>query len=178
MKKILCLFLILLIMSTHTEPTSTLPKSVDKVIIETPIYKEEHIEKQLPSEVYDIPEDIVDICVDVANLYDMNCELLMAVCWVESRCNPTAQSNAGARGIMQVIPKWHKDRMSRLGVTDLFDARQCILVGADYLNDLMQYYSVGEALTVYNTGRCDGEINSYARDVMEVASNIMQLHYI
>ena len=38
--------------------------------------------------------------------------LILAVMAVESRYNPVAESNMGAKGLMQVIPKFHADKLS------------------------------------------------------------------
>ena len=38
-------------------------------------------------------------------------------------------------GLMQIQPKWHEDRMRRLGVTDLLDPEQNVRVGADLLSE-------------------------------------------
>lgn len=77
-------------------------------------------------------------------------DLLKAVIWAESRCNPRALSPKGARGLMQLMPA-----TARLyGVTDAFDPAQNVRAGARYLRDLLAYFSgnLELALAAYNAG--------------------------
>ena len=66
---------------------------------------------------------------------------------------------------MQIQEQWHRDRMERLGVTDLTDPFGNFRVGCDYLAELMGRYSLEEALTAYNSGR-PGK-SRYASAVLE-----------
>lgn len=61
--------------------------------------------------------------------------------------------------------KWHYDRMSRLGVTDLLDPSENFLVGCDFISELLGKYSTQEALTAYNSGRPG--YSRYSYDVLE-----------
>lgn len=79
-----------------------------------------------------------EICEEIALLYDLEPEWLMAMCVKESQCDPEA-FNGVDRGIIQVCEKWHKARMKRLGVTNLNDPYQCVLVAADFLAELIEY---------------------------------------
>lgn len=56
-------------------------------------------------------------------------------------------------GYMQVYEKWHIDRMERLGVNDLKNPYQNVLVGIDYLAELIEKYgTIQDALATYNYG--------------------------
>lgn len=77
-------------------------------------------------------------------------ELLHAVVMVESNYNPNAISDAGAQGLMQLIPA----TASRYGVTDSLDPRQNLSGGAAYLRDLLEMFNfnLNLALAAYNAG--------------------------
>jgi soluble lytic murein transglycosylase-like protein len=76
--------------------------------------------------------------------------LIRAVIWAESRCNPRARSPKGAQGLMQLMPATARE----YGVTDAFDPLQNIRAGARYLRDLMGLFSgnLELALAAYNAG--------------------------
>lgn len=76
-------------------------------------------------------------------------ELLKAVCVAESRMNPRAVSEAGAEGLMQIMPA----TQTALGVTDPFDPAQSIRGGATYLARMFKDFgSYKLAVAAYNAG--------------------------
>ena len=91
-------------------------------------------------------------------------ELALAVIWRETTFRNVVGDNGNSFGYMQVQPRWHGDRMARLGVTDLMDPFGNFRVGCDYLADLLKDYDLPTALTFYNTGS-PGH-NQYADDVI------------
>lgn len=83
--------------------------------------------------------------------------LVYSVIEVESDFNKDCISDMGESvGLMQVQEKWHKDRMKKLGVTNLLDPYENTLVGIDLLDELIDKYGIEGGLSVYNTGRPDG----------------------
>ena len=66
---------------------------------------------------------------------------------------------------MQIQPRWHEERMERLGVTDLSDPYSNFRVGCDFLAELLSKYTLEEALTAYNSGKAGK--SEYATSVME-----------
>lgn len=56
-------------------------------------------------------------------------------------------------GYMQIMQKWHEDRMEAVGATDLLDPYQNIRVGVDYMKELIDRYgTIQDALAAYNHG--------------------------
>ena len=96
----------------------------------------------------------------------------------ESNFEPNKIGDGGKSfGLMQVQPRWHSERMERLGCTDLLDPYQNIVVALDYLEELMVRYNydLAKALTAYNRGHYDGEITEYAISVMANAEEYIDL---
>lgn len=56
-------------------------------------------------------------------------------------------------GYMQVMQKWHEERMEEVGVEDLLNPYNNIRVGVDYIGELIDRYgTIQDALTAYNYG--------------------------
>lgn len=98
---------------------------------------------------YDLQELLWAACEETGCPY----ELALAVIFRESTYRNVNGDNGNSIGYMQVQPRWHQERMERLGVTDLSDPLSNFRVGCDLLAELIDRYgSVESALTCYNTG--------------------------
>lgn len=91
-------------------------------------------------------------------------ELALAVIRKETGFQNVMGDNGNSYGYMQIQPRWHEDRMERLGVTDLTDPYSNFRVGCDFLAELLSKYTLEEALTAYNSGK-PGK-SEYATSVM------------
>jgi len=127
----------------------------------------------------DVPTEVVEISEDLGAQYDICPELIQAICFKESSFQPDAE-NGGCVGMMQIYPEWHRERMDRLESTDLFDTRQNMTVGVDYLAELIgQYEDVSIALMMYNGNSSAedvlaglGEISDYADEVLAISAEL------
>ena len=91
-----------------------------------------------------------EACIEYGEQYGICPEILESIIEAESRGRPDVK-NSSCCGLMQVSVKWHKDRMERLGVTDIFDERGNILVAADYLAELFEkYHEASLVLDIYH----------------------------
>lgn len=101
--------------------------------------------------------------------------LILAVMAVESRFNPIAESEFGAKGLMQVIPKHHWDKVEELGgVQAVLDPMNNILIGARILKEyIRQSGSVETALQIYN-GALSDTTNQYAQKVIAEQDRLRQ----
>ena len=89
--------------------------------------------------VYDVPLDlelqlhIIQVCED----YHIAPSIVIAMIERETQFDADAiGDNCHSFGLMQIQQKWHQKRMDKLGVTDLMDPYQNVLVGIDYLAEL------------------------------------------
>lgn len=125
----------------------------------------------------------IEACEKYGEEYGICPELLMAIAEAESSGNPNAE-NGSCKGLMQVSEKWHKDRMHRLGVEDLFDESGNILVATDYLYELFKKYEdVGMVLMVYNGDsnakdymQGTADLSKYATKILERSTRLEELH--
>lgn len=97
----------------------------------TPITKEEEIE------ISDVP--YADLFMRYAPQIDWEWQLLAALCWEESHFNPKAHSAAGAKGLMQLMPKTAR----RYGLNDstIWEPEDNIRAGVEYIARLQHIYS-------------------------------------
>lgn len=109
-------------------------------------------------------------------------ELIEATIERESRWNPNAV-NDDCMGLMQISEHWHRERMERLGVTDLFDPYDNILVGVDYMAELFEKYEdPGMVLMVYNGDsrakdlQATGNLSEYAEWILTRSAELEREH--
>lgn len=85
-----------------------------------------------------------------AEAYPFN---LMSFDWDGEALRWDASCKEGSTGYMQVLPKWHKERMRRLNVDNVENPYFNVLVGVDYLAELQERFDTeAEVLTAYNYG--------------------------
>ncbi|MDR2688704.1 MAG: transglycosylase SLT domain-containing protein [Azoarcus sp.] len=99
--------------------------------------------------------------------------LLVAMMAVESSFNPFAESRVGAQGLMQVIPRFHLDKLSSdMGEDALFDPVINVRVGALVLYEgLNRYGSLQTALQYYG-GAMNDPAAAYARKVLAMKQRL------
>lgn len=97
------------------------------------------------------------LIAEAAQRYKLPPALIRAVIQAESAFDPLAVSTAGAQGLMQLMPALARE----LGVTNVFDPRQNIMAGSQYLSALLgdQKGNLALALASYNAG--PGNVQRY-----------------
>jgi soluble lytic murein transglycosylase-like protein len=103
--------------------------------------------------------------------------LIIAVMAIESRFNPIAESVAGAKGLMQVIPKYHAAKFREFGGDKyaVFDPETNILVGSQILKEyIARTGSVSTALQLY-VGSTTTDDDSYFGKVMNEKQRLQQV---
>lgn len=101
--------------------------------------------------------------------------VLVAVMAIESRFNPFAQGSGGAQGLMQVIPRFHLDKIGAGAQSRhaLFDPRTNIRVGAQVLKEgIVRFGSLHSALQYYCGGLNDPRGAGYAVKVLAVKEQL------
>lgn len=95
-----------------------------------------------------------------ADCFQLDPCLIAALIRVESGFNPRAQSDAGARGLMQVMPntaRWAAGDMGFAGFHPdlLYQPEVSLLIGCWYLADLIREFNgnLVASLAAYNAGR-------------------------
>jgi soluble lytic murein transglycosylase-like protein len=97
------------------------------------------------------------LIAEAARTYGVDARLIAEVMRRESRFNQSAVSPVGACGLMQLMPATARV----FGITDIFDARQNIFGGTQYLRRLLDTYQgdLNRVLAAYNAG--PGAVEKY-----------------
>lgn len=130
-------------------------------------------------DISELPEEIQETCNKYGEEYNICPELIMAIIERESAGNPDAK-NGSCNGLMQISDRWHKDRMERLGVTDIYSVDGNIHVGADYLSELFEKYcDVGIVLMVYHgekNAATKTELSDYADWILTRSAELERMN--
>jgi soluble lytic murein transglycosylase-like protein len=99
--------------------------------------------------------------------------LVLAMISIESSFNPLAESSMGAKGLMQIIPRFHLAKLeAHGGEAAVLDPESNIAVGARILQEYVYRYGTLEAgLQQYNGASRDGSAQ-YAYKVMAERSRL------
>lgn len=100
------------------------------------------------------PEKMQVYTYCVCKQYGVRYDLVVALIEKESGYKFDKVGDDGhSIGYMQIYEECHRDRMERLNVTDLMNPYQNVLVGIDYLSELIERYgTIQDALAAYNYG--------------------------
>jgi soluble lytic murein transglycosylase-like protein len=125
---------------------------------------------------HDVTLDFVRIAYAAGQRIGVDPLLVIAVMAVESRLNPIAESVAGAKGLMQIIPKFHPEKLQEFGgERAIFEPHANIVVGSRILREYIQRTGdVSNGLRIYSGGPLEGE-NSYPARVLDEKRRLQQV---
>lgn len=130
-----------------------------------------------------IEEEYLEYIEEITTEYGIQPELIISIIEHESRGNAGA-SNGGCKGLMQINEKYHKSRMSKLGVNDLYDPYGNILVGVDYIMEMSEIYEDVAAVLMHYHGESnvekrlnEGKLSNYAESILSRSRDLELLHY-
>ena len=161
---------------------TTLLLTQEPVYIETIVREEVIIEvkEELPPLTEE--EVITSYITEVSSIYKVDPYLIDSIVYHESRHIPSAK-NGNCLGLMQVCTTWHMDRAERLGVSDFYDPYSNLLLGVDYISELLNSTDGDVELTLmlYNMNHkqaysmhAKGEVSWYAASVLKRVEDLKQ----
>ena len=137
---------------------------------EPPLDREQRAMTEFIAKRYRVSEAAVASYVSTAyrvgEQYSVDPLLILAVVAVESRYNPVAESVVGAKGLMQVIPKYHLEKlMDHGGEHALLEPEVNILVGTQILREYQRRFRDTETALQAYAGAFDEPTSQYANKV-------------
>lgn len=137
---------------------------------ETPLDREQQALTEFIAKRYRVSEAAIGGYVSAAyragEQYSVDPLLILAVVAVESRYNPVAESLVGAKGLMQVIPKYHLEKLADHGGEEaLLEPEVNILVGTQILREYQRRFRDTETALQAYAGAFDEPTSQYANKV-------------
>ena len=146
-----------------------------------PLDKQQHAVVGYITRKFGVSTDVVQELVKTAYVagkqYGVDPLLVVAIMAVESSFNPIAESFAGAKGLMQIIPKYHPEKFTAYGgEQSAFDPRVNILVGARIVREYLLMAS-GDLFTALQTyaGAPTDRNSAYTHRVLNEKDQLDQL---
>jgi len=149
----------------------TEPGALQAAAVESPLEREQRAVTDYIAKRYRVSDQAVGGYVSLAYQagaqHSVDPLLILAVMAIESRYNPVAESSMGARGLMQVIPKYHLEKLlDHGGEPALLEPAVNITVGAQILREYQRRFRDTEtALQMYG-GALDDAATQYASKVL------------
>jgi len=121
-------------------------------------------------------EELVHAAFAAGRLTQLDPLLILAVIAIESRFNPIAESGYGARGLMQVVPRFHLEKLAgHGGEATLLEPHTNILVGTRILDEYIQRTGSLEAGLQLYAGAADDPARGYAQRVLAEQQRLIQV---
>jgi len=123
----------------------------------------------------DATELMVEAAHDAAQHVGLDPLLILSVMAIESRFNPIAESVMGAKGLMQVMPQYHQDKLAEHGGEEaVLDPSINIFVGARILKDCIRRAGSLEGGLQLYAGALSDLSNQYAQKVLAEKDRLTQ----
>lgn len=121
-------------------------------------------------------EQVVRTAIHEGRVARVDPVLILAVTSIESGFNPMAESTFGAQGLMQIIPKFHQDKIdASLGPTPLLEPAENIRVGTRILREYIRTNGALETALQQYGGVSDAADTTYATKVMRELERFRQI---
>lgn len=118
---------------------------------------------------------VFDAVQSIARERNLDPLLLVAVISIESRFNPFSQSPMGAQGLMQIIPRYHQDKVPpAAGEQPFLDPVTNVRIGAHVLQEAIQRQGGLVDGLQYYAGAVDDEEKTYASKVLAEKQRLEQ----
>lgn len=123
----------------------------------------------------DVTEQFIGAAHEAGREVGLDPLLILAVMAVESRFNPVAESLMGAKGLMQVVPRQHLDKLQEHGGEEaVLDPGINIALGARILKEYIRRTGSLEAGLQFYNGSLADPTSQYAQKVFAEKERLQQ----
>lgn len=161
-----------------------IPESVPVKVVEACPTVEPEVEPEATvaenATTYPVPldEELQLFIIGLCEEHHIDPAVVFCMIHQESSFDASKIGDSGeAFGLLQVWPKWHSDRMKKLGCEDLLDPYQNVTVGVDYYAECLEKHDGdnAKALTAYNQGSYKGVVNKHAKAVLAKLEDLKEV---
>lgn len=121
---------------------------------------------------------IVNEVYEIANIYELEPKLVLALIAIESGFNQNAVSVAGAIGLTQAIEKWHPEKFERVENNGYQSTsiEGNLEIGAEVLKEYLDKYNGNKTLALqqYN-GSLDDQTRKYSKKVLGMEKELIRV---
>lgn len=121
----------------------------------------------------ELVQTAVEVAYEQAAMYGLPPTLILAIIEQESGFRPEVVNNHGAVGLMQVVPRYHREKLeTRDGIKELQNPEANIRVGSQILNEYLAMHggNLAQALKKYS-----GNARNYFEKVSRLEFNLRKV---
>ena len=158
------------------------PAAIPAAVVESPLEREQRLVAEHIAKRYRIADaaatHYVAVAYRAAEQYRVDALLILAVMAIESRYNPVAESVMGAKGLMQVIAKYHPEKLSEHGGEQaLLEPEVNIMVGTQILREYYRRFRDVETTLQMYAGALDEPTSQYSNKVLAEKARLEALRF-
>lgn len=121
---------------------------------------------------------LVDVVLDISEKVNVDEKIILSIIKVESTFKKSAVSPVGAKGYMQVMEKFHKDKLIKAKAEgfnkNLFNIKTNVYIGSRIYKDCEdRFVTTRKALLCYNGSL--GTKSNYAKKVLKAHAELMEI---
>jgi len=163
-------------------PAAAAPAELPTALADAALEREQEAVAEYIARRYRIADNaathFVSIAYRAAEQHRLDALLVLAVMAIESRYNPVAESVMGAKGLMQVIPKYHQEKLFEHGGDQaLLEPEVNIQVGAQILREYQRRFGDTETALQMYAGALDEPTSQYANKVFAEKARLDVLRF-
>ena len=121
-----------------------------------------------------VADTLASVIIKESNINHIKVNLILGIIEAESNFDQYAISPASAIGYMQILPKWHKDKIAELENRDIYAPESNIHLGVRILKDCMElhHHNIRKSLSCYNGSQNDTTMK-YAKTVLSKVPKVV-----
>ena len=127
-----------------------------------------------------VMDKIIDSIIIESNKNDIPALLILCLMFQESSFNHLASNSLNATGLMQIVPKYHQDKIDKFGIenNELFHIDNNIMIGVLILKDYFDSSeNIIEALQKYVGASTKNNASKYIENILNYYISLQMIYF-